>query len=58
MNPLYPKGPTKVPPELTKPTARFKLHAWLAGAYLGIGAGWFEKDYDEFLLYVVIVCHC
>lgn len=27
---IYPQGPTKVPPELTRPTSRFKLHAWLA----------------------------
>ncbi len=30
MNPLYPKGPAKVPADLTRPTRRFKLHAWLA----------------------------
>ena len=27
---LYPPGPAAVPPSLTKPTSRFRLHAWLA----------------------------
>lgn len=48
MDELYPRGPTDVPPELTRPSAAYRRHAYLAVAGLALFvvayfalAGWF-----------------